>query len=337
MKKSNIILTGAGLTIIIAGMKIASSILVPFLLAGFIAILTAPILLFLQNKKIPRGIAVLMIVLLLVILGGSLSTLLGTSIKGFSSRIPFYTERVYEQSNWVIGLAGDWGIDIPKSTVEEYFDPGTAIKIIGKTLTGLRSVLTNTFLIILTVIFILLEASGIPKKIKKAFKQTDEGLAPIKTFFASFNHYLIIKTCTSLATGVLIFLWLTFFNIDFPVLWGLLAFMLNFVPNVGSIIAAIPAILIAIIQLGFMDAGIILLGYVAVNITLGSLLEPRLLGKGLGLSPLIVFLSLVFWGWVLGPVGMLLSVPLTMIAKIAMENNEGTKWISILMGSESEI
>ena len=135
----------------------------------------------------------------------------------------------------------------------------------------------------------------------------------------------------------LIFLWLTFFNIDFPVLWGLLAFMLNFVPNVGSIIAAIPAILIAIIQLGFMDAGIILLGYVAVNITLGSLLEPRLLGKGLGLSPLIVFLSLVFWGWVLGPVGMLLSVPLTMIAKIAMENNEGTKWISILMGSESEI
>ena len=135
----------------------------------------------------------------------------------------------------------------------------------------------------------------------------------------------------------MIFLWLTFFGIDFPVLWGLLAFILNFVPNVGSILAAIPAVLLAIIQLGFMKAGIIVLGYLTVNVTIGSILEPRLLGKGLGLSPLIVFLSLVFWGWVLGPVGMLLSVPLTMIAKIALENSEGTKWISILMGSESEI
>lgn len=337
MKKTNIIITGAGLTIILTGMKVASSILVPFLLAGFIAILTAPILLFLQRKKIPRGVAVLLVVLLLIVFGGSLSTLLGTSIKGFSSRIPFYTERIYEQSNLLISLAGNLGVEIPQSTIEEYFDPGTAIKIIGNTLTGLKSVLTNTFLIILTVIFILMEASGIPIKVKKAFNKSDEGLKPVRSFFTSFNHYLAIKTGTSMVTGFLIFLWLTFFGIDFPVLWGLLAFMLNFVPNVGSILAAIPAVLLAIIQLGFMKAGIIALGYLAVNVTLGSILEPRLLGKGLGLSPLIVFLSLVFWGWVLGPVGMLLSVPLTMIAKIALENNEGTKWISILMGSESEI
>ena len=152
MKQSNYIISCAGFVIIIAGMKIASTILVPFLLATFIAILTLPILLFLQRKKVPRGISVLLIILLLILVGGTLSTLLGTSISGFSSRIPFYTNRISEQAQWLLTLLNDLGIKIPQSTINEYFDPGTAIQIIGNTLSGLKNVLTNTFLIILTVI-----------------------------------------------------------------------------------------------------------------------------------------------------------------------------------------
>ena len=228
----------------------------------------------------------------------------------------------------------DFGIIIPQSTINDYFDPGTAIQIIGNTLSGLKNVLTNTFLIILTVLFLLMEASGFPLKIKRAFPDSEDLFSKIKSFFDGFNRYLAIKTTTSILTGCLIYLWLLFFNIDFPVLWGILAFMLNFVPNVGSILAAIPAVLLGIIQFGFLKAFFVLLGFLIVNIVLGGILEPRFLGKGLGLSPLIVFISLVFWGWVLGPVGMLLSVPLTMIVKIALENNPNTKWISIIIGSE---
>ena len=334
MKQSNYIISCAGFVIIIAGMKIASPIFVPFLLATFIAILNLPILLFLQKKKVPRGISVFIIILLLIFFGGTLSTLLGTSISGFSSRIPFYTQRISEQANWAITFINNFGIDIPQSTINEYFDPGTAITIIGNTLSGLKSVLTNTFLIILTILFLLMEASGIPAKLKHAFPDSNDLFSKIKSFFDGFNRYLVIKTATSLLTGILIYLWLLFFNIDFPVLWGLLAFMLNFVPNVGSILAAIPAILLAIIQFGFLKAIFVLFGFLTVNIILGGILEPRFLGKGLGLSPLIVFISLIFWGWVLGPVGMLLSVPLTMLVKIALENNQNTKWISILIGSE---
>ena len=334
MKQSNYIISCAGFVIIIAGMKIASTILVPFLLATFIAILTLPILLFLQKKKVPRGISVLLIILILILIGGTLSTLIGTSISGFSSRIPFYTNRISEQAQWLLTLFNDFGIIIPQSTIKEYFDPGTAIQIIGNTLSGLKNVLTNTFLIILTVLFLLMEASGFPLKIKRAFPDSKDLFSKIKSFFNGFNRYLAIKTTTSILTGCLIYLWLLFFNIDFPVLWGLLAFLLNFVPNVGSILAAIPAVLLGIIQFSFLKALFVLLGFFIVNIVLGGILEPRFLGKGLGLSPLIVFISLIFWGWVLGPVGMLLSVPLTMVVKIALENNPNTKWISIIIGSE---
>ena len=179
-----------------------------------------------------------------------------------------------------------------------------------------------------------MEAGGFSNKIKKAFPNSNDVFVPIQSFFDGFNRYLAIKTATSILTGILIFLWLLTFGIDFPILWGLLAFMLNFVPNVGSILAAIPAVLLAIIQFGFFKALLVVIGFLIVNIGLGGLLEPRFLGKGLGLSPLVVFISLIFWGWVLGPVGMLLSVPLTMILKIALENSPNTKWIAILIGSE---
>ena len=134
-------------------------------------------------------------------------------------------------------------------------------------------------------------------------------------------------------TGVIIGVALWLIGVDYPVLWGVLAFMLNFVPNIGSIIAAVPAVLLTIVQLGIGPAFLVAVVYVAVNILIGSILEPRFMGKGLGLSTLVVFVSLIFWGWVLGPVGMLLSVPLTMIFKIALESSPETRWIAVLLGS----
>ena len=125
---------------------------------------------------------------------------------------------------------------------------------------------------------------------------------------------------------------MTILGVDYAVLWGLIAFLLNFVPTVGSFIAAVPAVLLALVQLGFASAGLTLLGFVVVNFVMGSAVEPRWMGKGLNLSPLVVFVSLVLWGWVLGPVGMLLSIPLTIMVKIALATNEGTHWLSIMLG-----
>ena len=120
-------------------------------------------------------------------------------------------------------------------------------------------------------------------------------------------------------------------KVDYPLLWGLLAFLLNYIPNLGSIIAAVPTVLLTLVQLGWSAALIVFAGYSVVNVVIGSFIEPRFMGKGLGLSTLVVFLSLVFWGWVLGPVGMLLSVPLTMTLKIALESSEENRWLAKLL------
>jgi predicted PurR-regulated permease PerM len=150
------------------------------------------------------------------------------------------------------------------------------------------------------------------------------------------KRYMSIKAMVSLITGVIVYVALKIIGVDYPLLWSLLAFLLNFVPNIGSIIAAVPPVILALVQLGSLSALMVALVYVAINMIVGNWIEPRYMGKGLGLSTLIVFMSLVFWGWILGPVGMFLSVPLTMLLKIAFETSEDTLWISILMGSDAD-
>ena len=138
-------------------------------------------------------------------------------------------------------------------------------------------------------------------------------------------------------TGIAVTIGLMLLGLDYFLLWGLLAFLLNYVPNIGSIIAAIPAVLLAVVQLGMFKALLVAAIYLAVNIIMGNAVEPKLMGHKLGLSSLVVFLSLVFWGWILGPIGMLLSVPLTMIVKIALEVNDSTRWLAILLSSDASV
>ncbi len=155
---------------------------------------------------------------------------------------------------------------------------------------------TNGFLIILTVIFILLETSGFPQKLKGSLRDPEKTFWYFERFIQSVQRYMAIKTWISLGTGVVIALWLTIIGVDYPVLWGLLAFLLNYIPNIGSILAAIPAVLLALIQLGIVSSVLTAIGYLVVNIVFGNIVEPRVMGRGLGLSTLIVFLSLIFWG-----------------------------------------
>jgi predicted PurR-regulated permease PerM len=181
----------------------------------------------------------------------------------------------------------------------------------------------------------LLEATSIPAKLRFIVGEKDSSMAPFEKFIGNVNNYMAIKTLVSLASGICVAVWVFILGVDFPVLWGLLAFALNYVPNIGSIIAAIPPVLLAIIQFGFFKALMVAVGFLVINLIIGSIIEPRFMGRGLGLSTLVVFLSLLFWGWVLGPVGMLLSVPLTITAKIALDSRDETRWLAVLLGPES--
>ncbi|KZY91759.1 hypothetical protein A3744_20110 [Oleiphilus sp. HI0073] len=234
----------------------------------------------------------------------------------------------------MITTLGSWGVEIPQQRLMDTFDPSSIFKTAMSALGSLGGVLSNSFLIILTVIFMLFESLSLPNKLHKAFGEESAQMRHIQRFLDTVKTYMTIKAVISLATGTMIYLGLLIIGVDYPLLWAVLAFFLNFVPNIGSIIAAVPTVLLAIIQLGPLSALFTALLYVAANMVMGNMVEPRFLGKGLGLSTLVVFLSLVFWGWVFGPVGMFLSVPLTMLLKIAFESTEETQWIAIMMGED---
>jgi predicted PurR-regulated permease PerM len=153
-----------------------------------------------------------------------------------------------------------------------------------------------------------------------------------QSFSDSVQRYLLIKTLVSLATGFVVGIALTILGVDYAILWAVIAFLLNYIPNIGSIIAAVPPMLIAMIQLGPMSSLLVAGLYIVINTIFGNVVEPRYMGRSLGLSTLVVFVSLVFWGWVFGPVGMLLSIPLTMVVKIALENSDRNRWLAVLLG-----
>jgi len=326
---SRSVLVLAAIVVIIAGMKQAASLLVPFLLSVFIAVLSLPAMNSLQRRGLGAGLSLLVVVLGVFAAGFLLSLLIGTSIEEFRRSLPGYQQEITGQKDQLIAWLAGIGVHVPTSLGGEIFDPNAAMRLLSSVLRSFGSVLTNSFLIFITVIFILLEASSFSRKFAKISDTRSEF---IENFVGKLNGYMGIKAVTSTITGVLVTLWLWLLGVDHAQLWGVMAFLLNFVPNIGSIIAAVPAVLLALVQLGMGTALLAAAGYLVVNIVIGSVLEPRFMGKGLGLLTLVVFLSLVFWGWVLGPVGMLLSVPLTITVKLALDSSKDTRWLGILLG-----
>jgi predicted PurR-regulated permease PerM len=326
----------AAFVIVVAGMKAASVLVVPFFLAAFLAIICAPPLFWLQKKGIPSIAAILILMLGAMVVQMMLVTLVSSSIADFSNNIPFYQERLMALIHGAIGVLSRHGIHVDAAKLTQIFDPSHIFKLAANTLNGLGGVLTNTFFVFLTFLFILSEAAGFPNKLRALSSGRNADLGRYSEITMGVNRYLGIKTLTSLATGLAISLWLVVQGVDYPVMWGVFAFLFNYIPNIGSIIAVVPAVLLALVQLGLVPAAFVGLGFLIVNTVVGSVIEPRIMGKGIGLSALVVFLSLAFWGWVLGPVGMLLSVPLTMAVKIALGGGDSTRWLSVLLGSNKE-
>lgn len=325
----------AAFVIVVSGLKMASSLVVPFLLAVFIAMIVSPLLAWLKRRQVPGSVAILLIISLILAIGLVLAAVVGSSVDSFRQDIPVYSAKLSVISESIQQGLTQRGLAIDAEQWQNSFDPSAVMRWVGSTLASFGNVMTNSVLILITVIFILAENTSFGDKLRLARgdKSSQAWLAELSS---SINSYLAIKAGISAVTGILIYIWLTILGVDYAVLWGLIAFLLNFVPTVGSFIAAVPAVLLALVQLGIGSAGLTLLGFVVVNFLMGSAIEPRWMGKGLNLSPLVVFVSLVFWGWILGPVGMLLSIPLTIIVKIALAANNDTRWISVMLGgSES--
>ncbi|MBU2880879.1 AI-2E family transporter [Psychrosphaera sp. B3R10] len=325
--------TMACLIILLAGIKAASAILVPFLLSMFIAIIANPLVNKLIALRIPRVFAVLIILSLLVGAGMSIAGVVGQSFNDFSQSLPVYQAKLSNELEWIVNKLALFDIHVDQSLLTQYFNPSIAMQMVGNLLSGFGGVMANLFLIILTVVFMLFEAPDVSKKVHIALDDPTMKMRHVDRFLESVNSYLAIKSLVSLGTATAVGVLLWILDIDYVLLWSVLAFLFNFIPNIGSIIAAVPAVLLAIVVQSPAVAGILALGYIAINTIFGNVIEPKFMGRGLGLSTLVVFLSLIFWGWLLGTVGMLLSVPLTMIVKIALEANADSRWLALLLSN----
>ena len=332
---TRVLLVLASLVIVIAGLKAASTIIVPLLMALFIAIITTPLMLWLSSKGVPKWASLGLILLVLATFILTVGSLISSSVDQFSALLPAYEIKL----RTAITLLSDWAArhQLTGFTGGEFavVDPNAAAQIIGGLVGSLGRIVGDSLLIFFTVVFLLVEASTIPTKIRAILSDPDTTLERLSEFLSAVKQYLVIKSLTSLITGVIVTAWLFFLGVDFAVLWGSIAFFMNFVPYVGSIIAAVPVVFLAFLDAGVQDALLVAVGFLAINLVVGNLIEPRFMGRGLGLSTLVVFVSLIFWGWVFGPVGMFLSAPLTMLVKIALENDPRSRWIAILLSSGS--
>ncbi len=329
-----ILIGAAALVIIIAGASLAQSVVVLVLLSFFLALLGTPPVLWLKEKHMPTGFAVLIVMAVMVIILILIGVQIGTSFTSFSDDLPLLQSRIREQVLGLIVLLKAKGIVVQEDFFLEYVNPEAIMKLTADLLTGLSSVLSDLVLILLTVTFILLEVSSFPLKLRAVIGDPKQKFPQFTKFSNDMKRYMVIKTFMSLASGILISVWLYILGVDYAILWGFLAFLLNYIPNIGSIVAAIPAVILAIVQMGFGTGVLVAAGYLVVNFVEGNVIEPRLMGRKLGLSTLVVFLSLIFWGGLFGFVGAILAIPLTMTMKFAFENSESTRWIAVLLGSE---
>jgi len=326
----------AALIIIFAVVIYAKSLITPFLLALFISIICEQPVSWLEKKKIPRGLALVIVILGMIILFSGFAFLIGGTISSFSGNLSKYESTLSSLSDSAVKFLNDKGLNIHQDQLFSFVQPAKILEFTATALNTVVNMMGNTFLILLIVLFTLMEFGSFSVKAKAILVGSDKSLSYFSTILQNIRHYLGIKTLICLLTGLFVFIALLIIGVDYPLLWALIAALMNYIPNIGSIIAALPAVLFALVQLGLGGAFWTLGSFMIVNNILGNFVEPRIMGKGLGLSTLVVFLSLLFWGFILGPVGMFLSVPFTMTIKIILEQNEKTKWLAILLGTPDE-
>lgn len=336
---SRFVLVAAAAIIMLAGMKVAADLLVPFLLAIFITVLCVGPLKWLRGLGLPNGIAITIVMASIVVVSIGLGTIFGASVSRFAGDIPQYQARLTEMADTLFIWLQNFGLDVDLVQLRELVRPEAIFPLAADVLASLGSMMTNILLILLTVSFMLAEEVSLDQKLKQALPEAEERVNGLFQITASINSYMAIKAAISFGTGFLAWLLCMVVGIEYAILWGIFAFLLNFVPTLGSLLAAVPPVLLALVQpeLGPGEALATAIGYVCINLVMGNLVEPKVMGRGLGLSPIVVLMSLVFWGWILGPVGMLLSVPLTMMVKIALEVFPETRWFGAILGNGETI
>ena len=335
-KTGRSLILAAALVVVVAGLRAAGPILIPFLLAVFLAFLGYPILDWFLRRGTRLSLAVLVTVLLEFGVLSIFGFLFSNTVNDFAKAAPGYVRQLVGKVGAAVESLQQRGVELPEWFTLDNFDPTSLVDlvgvVVGETVRGVASFLSYLVLVLIILVCVLYEVVALPEKLERSRGGKERANEYLLGVIADIQRYLGVKTVVSIATGVIIGLWVWILDMPFPLFWAATAFLLNYIPAIGSILAAIPAVLVSLVQQGVGRALIVAIGYLLVNFVIGNIIEPRMMGKRFGLSTLVVFLALMFWGWVWGPVGMLLSIPLTMVIKIVLEQSDELRWIAVLLG-----
>lgn len=348
-RAAQMVILFAAVVILVAGLKVAQPFFVPVLLAFFIATVSFPVMNWLRNHRVPRAIAVLLTVLLdfaflagVVLLG---ITILGDIQQKWESEYYELAQvKVQEASSNLAAKLEQWGVQDAGPKIQEAVNNNlTKLKsvdfaklwLVGTGVVGrVLSFFGTSVIVIILTVFMLSEARMFGRRFSAICEARGPNLQRMLSATKDTQRYLGIKTAVSLVTGLLAGLLCWAAGVDFFLFWGILAYALNYVPVVGSLIAGLAPTILALLLKGPADAVVVCGGYFLINTFLGNFLEPMLMGRRFGLSTLVVVLSVMFWGWLWGPIGMLMAVPLTMMVKVVLDNSEEFRWISIAIGQD---
>ncbi len=316
------------------------SVLVPLAVALLLSIIFQPIVLFLRNRRVPTilVLAVVALTLLLVLAapGYMVYASAASLTRTFDSYMPRIEALMYDVEELAAQIAGQVGLDLADLDLSQIIDISSVTSIASGALGEVASLVANALLVVLFMMFLLASVNQLDTKVKAAYEPDTASriLGIIRRISLQVRRYLIAKALVSAGTGVLVFLVLWLLRVDFPVFWGFLAFILNFIPTVGDLVATLLPTLLALLQFDTLVVPILCFVLLwLVQVVMGNVLQPRLMAFSLNLSPVVVLMSLIFWAWFWGIPGMILAVPLTATIKIIFENIEGLRPLAVLMGS----
>ena len=327
---SRALLVLAATVVVLAGVRLAAPVLNPILFAMVLSLLFSPIYAWLRRRGIPTPLALVIMLVGLTFLFVVVSYVLGNSISRFSAGIGSYAAELNEQLASVEALINRLGLS--NVDVREMVKPSALAGAVGVVLSGIAGFLKNLFLILMIVLFLLAEGPAMMNRLRAGAGRDHPQVERLAVFGQSVVRQFGLRAIVNLvtATGVTVLLFLL--GVDFPLMWGILTFFLSFVPYIGLVLAVAPAVLLALAEFGWDRALIVIAGVTAINILAENVLSPMLMSRGLSISPTIVFVSFVFWAWLLGGPGAFLAVPITLFVAVMFDSFPETRWLANLMG-----
>lgn len=334
---ARLLLMCASAVAVLAGMRAAAPVIGPVLIALLMTIAWSPGSLWLRRRGLHPTIAALTGILIGILIIALLVLLVWSSALQLQDKLPEYQSRVAVLRDSVNELLSRLPFDTSRILSTDALQPGAIVSRALQLVGSITSTAGSFSLLVLIMAFMMIEAVRYPRKLFDATStipgasDDDDGAMDLTRFVRSMRSYIVINTAFGLAAAVLNTMLLWAVGVDFAILWGVMSFLLSFLPNIGFVLALLPPTLLALLQLGLWRAVIVAIGFIAINTVADNVLKPRFVGESLDLSAVVVVMSLVFWGWLLGPVGALLAVPLSLAVKYLFESYDEVRWLAHLM------